>query len=952
MTIRRRLTLLGLLATLLVLADGGFAALFLYRTALHQEGESLRHAVESQARLVEAVFDWELSGALGDTALALEATLTQLTSAQQRFRGFGRTGEFAVAQVERGVLRFHVGLREDAAQVPDSIRLPSELAVPMQRAVAGESGVTVARDYRGFEVVAAFTPVAGTPLGMVAKQDLMEVRAPYILAGLGAVGVGVVLILAFLVAGSRVGVPLLREVEEREAAHRTILDRFPGVAFRAVSDGAGAWHFDVFEGAAEALTGWPARRFLEDPDAWGAFVGDDGMAPLRRCLAGEDPDGGEEESTSDLRVRKKDGTELWVQTLVRRGTPESENRLCAVGVCQDITAVREKEEAVARIERALGARRAVDHALVVAGTEAEVWKGVSDALAGAGGYRMAWVAVPVPKTEGSVRSVASAGVDEEYLKEISVSWRQDDPRGLGPTGTALREGVVGVTKDIHCDARMGPWRRAAERHGFRSSAAIPVHAEGSVVAALNVYAPDPEAFDDPEVIHLRGLAQAVGSKIELLRSHERSAAVEGMFQAFMDANPAVSWLKDSQGRHLWVNPAWEAAYGLDHSGWVGKTEYDLLPPASADAVRQEDLEILETGRAVSGIKRLQTLRGREVVWRFVKFRLEGPRGVTRVGGMAVDMSSEVAAQDALRQSEERLRAALRAGGHGLYDLDLRTGNAEVNDDYARMIGHDPASFVETNAAWRDRLHPDDREKVYGEYEAYVAGKRDLYRVEFRQRMADGGWKWTLSLGEMVEWDDQGAPVRMVGTHTDIQGLKDAEAALRESEDRFRRAVESSPEAIFVQTRGNFAYVNPAAVVLFGVAAAGDLVGTPVSGRFAPEARADVMERIRKLNQERVAQASGVQVLVHPDGTHVSAEFSGVPFRYEGEDGALVFARDVTARIESEARIAAQIDELRRWQAVMLDREDRVQELKREVNQLCAAVGVAPRYASQDPDSAS
>lgn len=779
MTARHRLALLGTLATVLVLAGGGSAVLLLYRAALHQEGESLQYVVESQARLVEAVFEWELRDAGGDTAAAMAATLQQFTSAQQHFRGFGRTGEFTVAQLDGDSLRFHVVLRQDAARVPDPIPLPSRSAVHMQRAVAGESGVAVGPDYAGVGVVAAFTHVAGTPLGMVAKRDLIEVRAPYIQAGLAAVGVVVALILIFLLAGSRVGVPLLREVEEREAAHRTILDRFPGVAFRAVADADGAWHFDVFEGAAEALTGWPARRFLDDPNAWADFVGAEAEAALRRCLTvggGE----GRVESTTDSLVVRADGVELSVRTVVRRGETEAEGLICAVGVCQDITEVRAKEDAVARVERALRARRSVDEALVGAGAEEEVWARLCTAVTDAGPYPMAWVGVAAEGAEGTIRAVARAGVDEAH----------------------------------------------------HASAAFSIRADGAVVAALNVYAPDANAFDEREVAHLQGAADAAGRTIELMRSRERGAAIEGRFQAFMDASPVISWLKDAQGRHLWVNHAWEVTYGLDHAGWVGKTDADFLPRSVADSVRGEDLEVLETGRAMSGIRHMATPDGAQRVWRIVKFRLMEAGGLARVGGIAVDMSSEVAVEDALRQSEERLRAALRAGGHGLYDLDLRTGNAEVNDDYARMIGHDPAGFVETNAAWRDRLHPEDRERVYAEYEAYVAGQRDLYRVEFRQRMADRSWKWTLSLGEMVEWDEEGRPVRMVGTHTDIQALKNVEEALR----------------------------------------------------------------------------------------------------------------------ESEARIGTQLDELRRWQAVMLDREDRVQELKREVNEMCRRAGQAPVYPSQVPES--
>lgn len=316
----------------------------------------------------------------------------------------------------------------------------------------------------------------------------------------------------------------------------------------------------------------------------------------------------------------------------------------------------------------------------------------------------------------------------------------------------------------------------------------------------------------------------------------------------------------------------------------------------------------------------------------------------------MDMTDRQRTEEALRTSEGLLRVTLQAGRHGYYDLDLRTGRAVVNEEYARMLGYDPATFVETNDAWRDRLHPDDRDAVFGAFEAYVAGRRETYRVEFRQRTASGAWLWVRSVGEIVERDTAGEPVRMLGTHTDIQASKEVEEALRQSEDRFRRAVEAAPVAIFIQTHGRFAYLNPAALDLFGANRPDQLDGTPVLEHFAVADRAAVAERVRRLNEAHESVEVQVERVVRLDGSVVDAEFSAVPFRFGGADGALVFARDVTGRIQAELQLRAHLDELHRSQAVMLDREDRVQTLKREVNSLCRKTGEAARYPSQEEET--
>lgn len=146
----------------------------------------------------------------------------------------------------------------------------------------------------------------------------------------------------------------------------------------------------------------------------------------------------------------------------------------------------------------------------------------------------------------------------------------------------------------------------------------------------------------------------------------------------------------------------------------------------------------------------------------------------------LDITGRKKTEQALRDSEERLRLALEAARQGLYDLNLQTGEVLVSPEYATMLGHDPKTFVETYAGWRGRLHPDDRAGVFKILDDYLAGQLPTYRVEFRLRTQGGRWKWVLSMGKVQAWTSDGRPLRMRGTHTDIDALKAAQAALRES----------------------------------------------------------------------------------------------------------------------------------------------------------------------------
>ena len=140
--------------------------------------------------------------------------------------------------------------------------------------------------------------------------------------------------------------------------------------------------------------------------------------------------------------------------------------------------------------------------------------------------------------------------------------------------------------------------------------------------------------------------------------------------------------------------------------------------------------------------------------------------------------------------------------------------------------------------------------------------------------------------------------------------RQVEAALRESEGKFRLLVENAPDAIFVQVGGYLAYLNPAAVRLFGAESAEALLGTPLIDHVHPDTRAIARERMRLLNEERKAVGIVEQKYLQVDGSVIDVEVSAVPIAYEGDDGALVFVRDVTGRkrAEEEQRRSREIAE--------------------------------------------
>jgi PAS domain S-box-containing protein len=239
-------------------------------------------------------------------------------------------------------------------------------------------------------------------------------------------------------------------------------------------------------------------------------------------------------------------------------------------------------------------------------------------------------------------------------------------------------------------------------------------------------------------------------------------------------------MADPDGRVTYLNTAGRAMLGIGPQSALPQTIAEVHTGWAADLVLTQGLQAATGEGRWSGESEVRGPGGEGIpVAQLILSHKDAQGQLLFFSTIMRDIRESRAAELALRESEERLRLALAAASQGLYDLDLTTGEAMVSPEYATMLGYDPATFVETNAAWRDRLHPEDQSAVYRAYEDYVTGLLPEYRVEFRQRKRDGGWKWILSLGKIQARAPDGRPLRMLGTHTDIDAIKLAEAALRE-----------------------------------------------------------------------------------------------------------------------------------------------------------------------------
>lgn len=270
------------------------------------------------------------------------------------------------------------------------------------------------------------------------------------------------------------------------------------------------------------------------------------------------------------------------------------------------------------------------------------------------------------------------------------------------------------------------------------------------------------------------------------------------------------------------------------------------------------------------------------------------------------------AEDALRESEERWKFALEGAGDGVWDWNAQTNEVFFSRRWKEMLGYEEHEIGNTLDEWDKRVHPDDKKMVYGEIEKHFRGETDVYVSEHRVLCKDGTYKWILDRGKIIKRTDEGKPLRVIGTHTDITERKRAEEELRASEKRYHSLFDNMLEG-FAYCRMFFDGDQPQDYVYLDVNQAFEqLTGLKnIVGKRVTE----VIPGIRESDPELFASLGRVALTGKPERFEIYLESMGMWFSlsvYSPEEEYFVAMFDViTDRKKAEMALKESEDKFKR-----------------------------------------
>ncbi len=276
---------------------------------------------------------------------------------------------------------------------------------------------------------------------------------------------------------------------------------------------------------------------------------------------------------------------------------------------------------------------------------------------------------------------------------------------------------------------------------------------------------------------------------DLVATNARIRAERERFLGILDTVPVIVDIVRPDHRIEWVNQAYRNTFGdnVEHICYASQFDRD------APCVECEAFTPLTTGQPHRWEWTLPTGQ----IFEIYNFPFLAEDGSPAILEMDIDVTEQRRARAELLALNETLEAkvaerteelsvardrleglnrqfnlAMDAAAEGIWDWNLKTDAMYFSPGYAQMLGYAIGDLKQDVSTWTGLLHPDELATVTQEAAARLQDPGH-YALEFRMRRRDGGYRWVLSRGKVVERDAEGHPLRAIGTHVDITELKEA-----------------------------------------------------------------------------------------------------------------------------------------------------------------------------------
>ncbi|MBX2975682.1 MAG: PAS domain S-box protein [Ignavibacteriaceae bacterium] len=279
-----------------------------------------------------------------------------------------------------------------------------------------------------------------------------------------------------------------------------------------------------------------------------------------------------------------------------------------------------------------------------------------------------------------------------------------------------------------------------------------------------------------------------------------------------------------------------------------------------------------------------------------------------IRGYLFDQTNIKLIEESLIRERRRLNSILQGTNVGTWEWNIQTGETNFNERWADIIGYELKELAPISIeTWIKFAHPEDLSVSEQLLNKHFAGELDYYEFECRMKHKNGSWIWVLDRGKVYQWSEENKPLLMSGTHQDITDRKNYETALRNSEKKHRKLIETMKDGVYKRNSdGILIEVNDAFCNILGYDSKDELLNSRISEKLYFEDDLKKFEGGYTHSSDReilrLKKKNGTEIWVEDNGWNTKNADTNEVF-YEG------VIRDVTDRVLSEKKLIKYASEL-------------------------------------------
>jgi two-component system, cell cycle sensor histidine kinase and response regulator CckA len=470
---------------------------------------------------------------------------------------------------------------------------------------------------------------------------------------------------------------------------------------------------------------------------------------------------GIEQPTHDLQIYHKDGSTRWLEVSETPVRDEQDTVVAVEGVAHDISKRKRADDAL----RTLVETTSTLYGSAFFGTMAvQLSKALKAEIAFIGELKDA---------HGTVIKTVALAVDGVPADNFECDLAGTPCAEV--TDDCARSYASGVSEQFPEDAML-------KTMGAEGYVGVPLfNSEGTTLGIMAALYRKPVPDTDFAETILQIFASRVGAELERSRSHDALVESEERFRTVTEQAGDAFFLIDPDTTRF-VDANRRACDVLQYSReeLLALSVPDIGPPEQSGRFKET------TGKGEPGD--LATIEAIHKKRDGVTFPVEIRSSIVEIGGkkrvlaLARDITERKRAEAEQRAQGQRLADILEGTHAGFWDWKIPTGELILNERWAEIIGFtlEELAPIDVNT-WISHVHPDDLADANGQLERHLSGASDYSDIVFRQTHKNGSLVWVNARGKVVEWSDDGKPLRMCGTHLDITDRKKLELQLRQAQ---------------------------------------------------------------------------------------------------------------------------------------------------------------------------